>query len=350
MTTMKFALWNARRKHAAATADSCITLMLAELRALVDASRVSSIAVLETLADALRRYDDGVDAVLIYTPIGDELECVLASGTRAEHYCGSGLRRDAARFLPAHAAIEGHRVGGTSGLMIPTDRTALAVPMRDRNGLQAVVYLASSRSDRFECEETMVRTVEHAASAYALALERESDRAHATYDALTGLLTPRAFRSRLRDEVERNGARSAMRAMTLWFVDTDHFKAVNDEYGHAAGDRVLQEMAQLLRAHTVAEVDVAARNGGDEFCALVFDAQKTVALDRANRLCEAVRTHDFGVPLQLTASIGVATFPYDARSSSDLLEVADAAMYHSKRSGRDRVSFSLHGRTFSVYR
>jgi diguanylate cyclase (GGDEF)-like protein len=348
MTTMKFPFWSARRKHAIAAVDSHVTLMLAELRALVDASRVSSLAVLEALGGALARYDGGVDAVLVYTPNGDELECVLAIGSRAEHYRASRLRRDAMTYLPARAAIDGHRAAGTGGFMIPTDRAALAVPMHDRNGLCAVVYLSSSVNLRFECEEMMVMTIEHAASAYALALERESDRAHATYDALTGLLTPRAFRSRLRDEVERSGTRSATRAMTLWFVDTDHFKAVNDEHGHAAGDRVLQAMADLLRAHTVADVDVAARNGGDEFCALIFDAQKTLAIERANELCKAVRTHDFGVPLRLTASIGVATFPYDARSASELLEVADAAMYHSKRSGRDRVSFSLHGSAFSV--
>jgi diguanylate cyclase (GGDEF)-like protein len=327
-----------------------LPMMLAELRALVDASRVSSHAVLAALSAALRRYDSSIDAVLVYVPRGDELECVLAQGARTEHYRSSRLRRDARHALPARAAVAGHRVGGPAGTMIPTDRAALAVPMCDRSGLCAVVYLASSSNQRLSNEETIVQTVEHAASAYALAVEREADRAHATYDGLTGLLAPRAFRSRLRGEVERSQLRSEPRAMTLWFVDTDHFKAVNDAWGHAAGDRVLQAMADLLRAHTIADVDVAARNGGDEFCALIFDAQKTVAIERAQLLCEAVGTHDFGVPARLTASIGVATFPYDARSASELLEVADAAMYHSKRSGRDRVSFSLNGSSFSVHR
>ena len=138
--------------------------------------------------------------------------------------------------------------------------------------------------------------------------------------------------------------------LTLWFVDTDHFKQVNDTYGHAAGDAVLQGMGQLLRAHTVADVDALARNGGDEFCAIVHDAQKTFAIERAQEFCDSVRAMDFGIPLRITASVGVASFPYDAADANELLEVADAAMYHSKRNGRDRVSFAVNGAQFSVYR
>jgi diguanylate cyclase (GGDEF)-like protein len=78
--------------------------------------------------------------------------------------------------------------------------------------------------------------------------------------------------------------------------------------------------------------------------------QKTIAIERAQALCDAVRAHDFGIPLRITASIGVASFPYDARDSSELLEIADAAMYHSKRTGRDRVSFSVNGTAFSTFR
>ncbi|HTC29161.1 MAG TPA: GGDEF domain-containing protein, partial [Candidatus Acidoferrum sp.] len=174
-------------------------------------------------------------------------------------------------------------------------------------------------------------------------------RADATYDGLTGLLTPRAFRTRLRDEIA-SARFGAHKVLTLWFVDTDRFKAVNDTHGHAAGDAVLQAMAELLRAQGVPEVDVAGRNGGDEFCALIHDAQKTVAIERAQSFCEAVRRHEFGVPLRITASVGVASFPHDARDANELLEVADAAMYHSKRTGRDRVSFAVNGTTFAVFR
>ena len=241
-------------------------------------------------------------------------------------------------------------MSGLDGALIPTDRRAIAVPMHDRQGLHGVAYVSSavSGSDRGH-SDTLVRLVEHATLPFALAIERECDRASATYDGLTGLLTPRAFRTRLVTEIaHRRLGRSPV--VSLWFVDTDHFKEVNDTHGHAAGDAVLQMMAALLRAHTVRDVDIVGRNGGDEFCALILDAQKSVAIERAQAFCDGVRACAFPASIRLTASIGVATFPYDTNDSSELLEIADAAMYHSKRSGRDRVSFSINGTTFATYR
>ncbi|HUN28614.1 MAG TPA: GGDEF domain-containing protein [Alphaproteobacteria bacterium] len=323
--------------------------VLEALHVLLDASQRSSDSVIETLAQVIRRRDPAIDAVLALTPSGEELECVFAHGARVEHYTGVRLRRDTSDYLPARAALAGHRACGAQGLLVPTDRCALAVPMIDAGGLRAVIYASSSAAQGFASEETIVRTIEHAAAPYTIALERELARADATYDGLTGLLTPRAFRNRLRDEIAH--ARFGVAAvLTLWFVDTDRFKSVNDTLGHAAGDSVLQRMAELLRAQGVPEVDVAGRNGGDEFCALLHDTQKAVAIERAQAFCEAVRRHDFGIPMQITASVGVASFPYDARDANELLEVADAAMYHSKRSGRDRVSFAVNGAAFAVYR
>jgi len=323
--------------------------VLDAVRSLLDASRRSSDAVIEALAQSIRRRDPAIDAVLAFTPSGEDLECVFVDGSRAEHYTGVRLRRDTGEYLPSRAAIAGHRAVGCDGALIPTDRCALAVPMADAAGLRAVIYASSCAVEDLDGEETIVRTIEHAASPYAIALERELARADATYDGLTGLLTPRAFRNRLRDEIGR--ARfGAAPVLTLWFIDTDHFKGVNDTFGHAAGDAVLQGMAELLRVHCVPELDVAGRNGGDEFCALVHDAQKTVAIERAQVFCDAVRRHDFGIAMHVTASVGVASFPHDARDPSELLEVADAAMYHSKRTGRDRVAFAVNGATFAVYR
>jgi len=323
--------------------------VLETVRSLLVASRDSSSAVMESLASALARCDPSLDAFLAFIPKGDELACQLAHGPRTEHYGASRIRRDALALLPVRAANEGHRALGSDGLLIPTDRYALAAPMHDRSGLHGVIYVSSTQPGARACEDTIVRAIEHATLPFALALERESDRAHATYDGLTGLLTPRAFRARLAEEILRRRFDAAT-VLSLWFIDTDHFKSVNDTFGHGAGDVVLQTMANLLRAHTVAEVDIVGRNGGDEFCALIAGAQKTVAIERAQALCDAVRACDFAIPAKITASIGVASLPYDAADSSELLEVADAAMYHSKRSGRDRVSFAVNGTSFSVFR
>jgi diguanylate cyclase (GGDEF)-like protein len=324
--------------------------VLEAVRVLTAASRESTNAVLLALDRTLRVLDPSLDAVLIFVPSGEELACVYAGGPRAEHFSGMRVPRDHPASLPARAALCGHRVelAGESRPVIPTDRAALAVPMLGGDGLTAVVY-AASRSERIGNADVLVRAVTQAAAPYALACEREADRATATYDGLTGLYTPRAFRQKLADELSI--ARLSRHAsLCLWFIDTDHFKRVNDTFGHGAGDIVLQRMAGLLREFTVPGVDLAARNGGDEFCAIVQNVHKVAAIERAQRLCDAVRTCDFGMDVPITASIGVAAYPYDAAGASEMLEVADAAMYHSKREGRDRVSFSIDGKSFAVYK
>ena len=324
--------------------------VLEAVRVLTAASRESTNAVLLALDRTLRALDPSLDAVLIFVPSGEELACVYAAGPRAEHFSGMRVPRDHPASLPARAAVCGHRVELADEVrpVIPTDRSALAVPMLGGEGLAAVVYAASG-SRNIGNSDVLVRAVTHAAAPYALAAEREADRATATYDGLTGLYTPRAFRQKLHDELSISRL-SRHASLCLWFIDTDHFKRVNDTFGHGMGDVVLQRMAGLLREFTVEGVDLAARNGGDEFCAIIRDVHKVAAIERAQRLCDAVRTCDFGIDVAITASIGVAAYPYDAAGASEMLEIADAAMYHSKRSGRDRVSFAIDGKSFAVYR
>jgi diguanylate cyclase (GGDEF)-like protein len=324
--------------------------LLEAVRVLTAASRDSMHAVLVALDRTLRVLDPSLDAVLIFTPAGEELTCIYAAGARTEHFAGMRLRRDQQQHLPSRAALCGHRVaaGADARPMIPTDRAALAMPMLAGEDLCAVVYASSTRTAIAE-PDLLVRAVMQAASPYVVAAEREADRASATYDALTGLHTPRAFRQQLQEDVAI-ARLSPHSALALWFIDTDHFKRVNDEFGHAAGDVVLQRIAALLREHTIAGVDLPARNGGDEFCAILRNVHKVAAIERAQAFCEAVRHCDFSLEVPITASVGVAAYPYDAAGASELLEVADAAMYHSKRGGRDRVSFAVDRTSFSVYK
>jgi diguanylate cyclase (GGDEF)-like protein len=323
--------------------------VLEAVRVLTAASRESTQAVLTALDRTLRVLDPSIDAVLVFAPQGEELACVYAAGSRTEHFSGIRVRREHALCLPARAALCGHRVAlaGDARPVIPTDRAALAVPMIAGDGLAAVVYAATTENRVGEAE-LIVRAVAQAASPYALAAEREADRRSATYDGLTGLYTPRAFRAQLQEDLTI--ARLNRHAsLALWFVDTDRFKRVNDTLGHAAGDIVLQRMADLLRDFTLPDVDLPARNGGDEFCAIIRNVHKVSGIERAQRFCDAVRACDFGIEIPITASIGVAAYPYDAAGANELLEAADAAMYHSKRSGRDRVSFAVDGSSFAVF-
>ncbi|HEX5274786.1 MAG TPA: GGDEF domain-containing protein [Candidatus Rubrimentiphilum sp.] len=322
--------------------------LLEAMSALTAASRDSAGAVLQTLGAVLPVLDPAIDAVLVFRPDGEELACAFSGGGRAEYFSGLRLRLDGSS-LPARAARARHHVMLEPGSkpVIPTDRGALAIPMYVRNALCAVAY-ASARGS-ISARDALVRAAAHAAVPYTLARDREADRASATYDALTGLYTARAFRDTLQAEL-RAAAIGRSVTLALWFIDTDGFKGVNDARGHAAGDRVLQRLGSILREHLRPALDLGARNGGDEFCAVLRNEHKSGAIARAQRFCDAVRACDFGVGLPVTASVGVAAFPYDAAAASELFEAADAAMYHSKRSGRDRVAFPDGRGSFTVHR
>lgn len=323
--------------------------LLEAIKRLTQASRTSSHAVLSELERRVRAVAPSIDTMLVFEASGEELAVIRAAGERAKHFEHARYRIDGPPTVLTRAALDGHRAHlrpGTSAL-IPTDRAALAVPLCAHPRL-SLVYLCASKSSELENEETLVRLVEQAGAPFALALEREADHANATYDGLTGLLSARAFRTTLADEIAVAGL-SSNATVSLWFIDTDNFKNVNDSLGHGAGDIVLQRMAQILGAHAVPGMDIVARNGGDEFCAIIKNVPKSVAIVRAQRLCEAVAAFQFGMDVRISASIGVATFPTDVQSSNELLEVADAAMYHSKRSGRNRVSFPVEGMRFACY-
>lgn len=314
--------------------------------ALVAAARRSSEAVLTTLEVATRAAEPAIDAVLFFGSNGSELSCRFARGARTEHFRELRIAGDS-KALPARAALIGIPVTLERGVrrVIPSDRAAVAAPMISDRRIRGVWYAGTSVMKRLTNVEGIARLVSIATEPYLLALEREADRNEAIFDALTGVLTPRAFRRLLHELV----ASAREPVISLWFIDTDRFKSINDEYGHAAGDVVLQRMASLLRAHAVPERDAVGRKGGDEFCMLVRGPQKLRAIERARRFCDSVRAADFGLPVRLTASVGVAAFPFDARDAAALLEAADAAMYHAKRSGRDRVAYAVEGAGFALY-
>jgi diguanylate cyclase (GGDEF)-like protein len=159
-------------------------------------------------------------------------------------------------------------------------------------------------------------------------------------DGLTGLYNHRTFHERLREEIAR--ARRYTKAVSLVFCDLDHFKSLNDQYGHPLGDDVLRRTAELLRggaghAHGSREFDVIARYGGEEFVLLLPETAKQGAKLKAERLLAEVRAAAFPGGRRVTMSFGVASYPEDARSSEELLAFADHALWVAKQAGRDQV-------------
>jgi diguanylate cyclase (GGDEF)-like protein len=159
----------------------------------------------------------------------------------------------------------------------------------------------------------------------------------ALVDSLTTLANRRHCEETLVAELAR--AERFGSSLTAIFADLDDFKRVNDEYGHPAGDLVLREFAAVLREN-VREADVAGRWGGEEFLLLLpgTDAPGGALLAERIRatLAERVILTPDGVPIRLTVSLGVATYPACADAAA-LLESADAALYSAKRSGKNRV-------------
>ena len=152
-------------------------------------------------------------------------------------------------------------------------------------------------------------------------------------DPLTGLLNRRGFDETIAAEIER--ARRSGDSLSVVTADIDHFKRVNDDHGHAAGDEVLQRVAALLGAGRRPS-DSAARIGGEEFVLLLPGADGGAAHDLAERLRAEVRDRFAGDAQPITVSFGIATFPSDAGGAAELLQAADEALYAAKRFGRDR--------------
>jgi len=161
---------------------------------------------------------------------------------------------------------------------------------------------------------------------------------------LTGLLTSKSFFSELRREAAR--AESEDMPFCVLMMDIDHFKEVNDTYGHLVGSETLEEVGAVIRKALRAG-DVGARFGGEEFAAFLLDADYAQGLIAAERVRSGIEKHQFPAvrrdgaePIKthhITISIGVASYPEDARDPIQLVEMADTALYRAKGNGRNQV-------------
>ncbi|HSE32234.1 MAG TPA: diguanylate cyclase [Pyrinomonadaceae bacterium] len=153
-------------------------------------------------------------------------------------------------------------------------------------------------------------------------------------DHLTGLANRRRFERQLEREVSRT-LRYA-HPFSLLMLDIDHFKFVNDNFGHNVGDAVIRGLGRVLQEGTRG-IDLAARIGGEEFAILLVETGQPGAMEVAERLRVAIREMILPSVGQITASFGVAECPIGGQTAAEMLNSADVALYEAKRSGRDRV-------------
>lgn len=159
-----------------------------------------------------------------------------------------------------------------------------------------------------------------------------------TKDFLTGLTNTRQFDKKLNMAFER--VQQNNEKLSCLMVDIDFFKKINDNYGHAIGDLVLKELADILKK-CIKTTDIVARVGGEEFCALLFNCSKEETFQIALNINKAVKVHKFPIGdnkfTNITVSVGVSIYPEMTDNLETLKELADTALYKAKRSGRDRV-------------
>ncbi len=158
-------------------------------------------------------------------------------------------------------------------------------------------------------------------------------------DSLTGLLNRRYFHERLLEEVERT--RRHQLPVSLIMMDLDDFKSFNDRYGHQGGDDILRFFTHAIRKY-IRAIDVPCRYGGEEFTVILPQTSKEDAGIIANRLCRGIAEKEtlqrkFSAYGTLAVSIGLATFPEDAKTPEELIRNADRALYRAKVQGKNQV-------------
>jgi diguanylate cyclase (GGDEF)-like protein len=221
----------------------------------------------------------------------------------------------------------------------PAAGTLLAVPLRSSSRVIGVLAVYD-REDGEPFDEDDLATLRTFTSQATVAVDNvqlhEEARRLSLTDALTGLWNYRYFTMTVGKEIER--ATRFERPLALLLLDLDHFKLVNDIYGHQRGDAVLVELGSRVRAQ-VREVDTLARYGGEEFVVLLPETDTEGAALAAERIRSAVQRRPFGepgdTPLDITVSVGAAVYPVHGSSATTLVGRADEALYAAKRAGRD---------------
>lgn len=210
-------------------------------------------------------------------------------------------------------------------------RSFIGVPVMEDSNILGVLWLEDHRPQRFL--EDDIEPLNILASQLSLAWQRaklhEQVKEQSIRDGLTGLYNHRHFQEILERELERH------RELVLMLFDIDHFKRINDTYGHQAGDEVLKFLGRLIL-----QTGISARYGGEEFAIILPGSNLKKGAEIAVRIKDHLKKNDIKfnqLRIKITLSLGLAHFPKDAKTRMDLIEKADRALYHAKETGRDRI-------------
>lgn len=221
------------------------------------------------------------------------------------------------------------------------ENMTICLPMQAQGETIGQIFIGASKKERHEVTRTEMGTMRRVTEQISLALAnlnlQRALKEQSIKDPLTKLYNRRYLEDTLTREIartQRNG-----QALTVLLMDIDHFKKVNDTYGHDAGDAVLAAFAKMLTTKSRKE-DIACRWGGEEFILVLGNADKEFAASRAQDVCDSARALKIsfqGKQIPVTVSIGAAVFPEHGELPEDLIRHADLSLYRAKQGGRDRV-------------
>ncbi|MBI4356120.1 MAG: GGDEF domain-containing protein [Candidatus Omnitrophica bacterium] len=280
---------------------------------------------------------------------GLSVQGAILSSRRATEERQELVQREADELLPHERALLAHVQRSTAAVWIcaadaatvvpdlpwPADQSSLAWVPLSAEGQPIGLLIFGDLAQEFLPQAIII------GRQLALQLQRvllyQQVEALAVTDGLTKLSVRRHFLDRGREELIR--ARRHHHPVSLLLIDIDHFKQLNDQHGHLAGDVVLRSVAAILKA-TVREIDMVARYGGEEFVALLVETDRPRAVQAAQRIRAAVAREPlraYDEVLAVTVSIGVAAFPDDSEELAELVDLADQALYQAKAAGRNCV-------------
>jgi diguanylate cyclase (GGDEF)-like protein len=250
---------------------------------------------------------------------------------------GTGL---AARALSSGRTVIENDVNNVEGYIagFAETQSEMCVPLIIFGEKLGVLALDSARKDAFEMDD--VQPLESVADICAAAIQNAHNfdrmKQLAYVDGLTGIHNRRYFEMRIVEELERAGRFQGR--MSVIMVDIDHFKKMNDEFGHLLGDEMLRAVSSILKQQ-LRKMDMVCRYGGDEFAIVVPETTGESALRVAEKLRHHVETHFFpGVPRPVTISCGVADYPTHGLTRDEVVAAADSALYQAKQAGRNHVA------------